>query len=81
MGVKIKGIGIKQAAVPSGFYWTVKVPQLNAGDPVLDEDGKAVTVDLSITSVQFDEDGNAEVPNKKIAEAMVEAYPQNIRLG
>jgi hypothetical protein len=80
MGVKIKGIGIKQADLPSGMYWTIKVPQTNAGDPVLNEDGKQVMTDRAVTSVQFDEDGNAEVPNKKIAEALVEAFPQNIRL-
>lgn len=76
--VKIRGIGIKQAALPAEAVFSIKVPMIDGGTPVLDDAGKPVMTDRAVLSVVFDADGKATVPSEKIADALVEAYPQNI---
>ena len=79
MGVKLNGIGIKVANIPADAVYSIKVPMFDAGEPVLDAEGKQALTDRRVLTVEF-EDGVATVPSKKVAEAMVEAYPQNITI-
>lgn len=76
--VKIRGIGIKQAALPADAVYSIKVPMIDGGDPVLDDAGKQVMTDRAVTVVVFDEKGKATVPSEAIADALVEAYPVSI---
>lgn len=75
--VKIRGIGIKSAAIPADAVYSIKVPMIDGGDPVLDEDGKQVMTDRAVTAVVFDGNGKATVPSE-VADALVDAYPVSI---
>lgn len=75
--VKIRGIGIKQAAIPADAVYSIKVPMIDGGDPVLDDKGNPVMTDRAVTSVVFDDKGKATVPSE-VADALVEAYPVSV---